>query len=268
MRDAMMGRLTELRHEPTEKRLRAVLNNHTTVDTTRAVLVWEPRRVVPVYAVPEEDLRAELEPAPDGPGSDRAILHPGIPFATHSTPGASYTFQVGDQIRPSAAFRVDDADLAGYLLLDFHAFDKWYEEDEPIVGHPRDPYHRVDVRASSRQVRVELDGVLLAESTQPTLVFETSLPTRFYMPREDVREVLEPSPKVTYCAYKGEASYWSTNARENVAWTYREPLVDAAPLAGLVAFFDELVDVTVDGQRRSRPATPIARAVLDEAGIA
>ena len=266
MRNVMRQRLADLRYEPTEKRVRALLGDRAVVDSTRALLIWEPRRVVPSYAVPVDDIDAELAPAPaiattDGP----LILHPGIPFSRHSTEGEPLTLRAGDETREQAAFRPSDPDLAGYAVLDFRAFDAWYEEEERVVGHPRDPFHRVDIRPGSRHVRVELDGRLLAESTRPTLVFETGLPTRFYLPQEDLRAEARPSERKTYCAYKGEASYWSFEAGKDLAWTYRQPLPEAIRLAGLVAFFDELVDIIVDGERRERPRTAVAKAVVEEA---
>jgi uncharacterized protein (DUF427 family) len=266
IRDALAQRLADLRYEPTEKRIRATLGGQTIVDSTRAVLVWEPRRVVPSYAVPVEEIRAELTPAEPRPDDGPELLHPGIPFAVHSTPGQSFAVRAGDQVRQEAAFRPDDPDLADHAVLDFRAFDTWHEEDDRMVGHPRDPFHRVDIRPSSRHVRIELDGQLLAETRRATLVFETGLPVRFYLPRADVVADVRRSDRKTHCAYKGEASYWSLVDHRNIAWTYRDPLPDAGRLAGLVAFFDELVDVTVDGQPRTRPDTPVTRAMLDESG--
>ena len=111
-----------------------------------------------------------------------------------------------------------------------------------------------------------MDGELLAESTRPNLLFETQLPTRFYLPPEDIVAALEPSDRLTYCPYKGEASYWSHPDKPNLAWTYRAPLPDAVQIAGMVAFYDDLVDVTVDGQRRERPSTPISKSLLEEGG--
>jgi uncharacterized protein (DUF427 family) len=164
------------------------------------------------------------------------------------------------QDRPGAGFRLADPDLAGYIVLDFGAFDGWLEEDEPNVAHPRDPFHRIDVLPSSRHVRLELDGQVLAESSRPMLLFETMLPVRHYLPREDVRAELVPSDTRTYCAYKGQASYWSVTvggqAVPDIAWTYQQPLHDAAQVRDLTAFFDERVDVVVDGERRERPITP------------
>lgn len=272
MQDVLSGVLGELRHEPTAKRIRAVLGGETVVDTTRAVLLWEPRRVVATWAVPADDVRAELTPGAVGPpaGDDTGVplpavhhgpvLTPEIPFAVHTTPGRPLDLAAAGEERPGAAFGLDDPDLAGYVALDFAAFDGWLEEDEPTVSHPRDPFHRVDVLTASRHVRLERDGELVAESDRPVLLFETMLPTRFYLPAEDVRVPLEPSPTRTWCAYKGRASYLSPvvggTALTDLAWTYPEPLPEAAPVRDLVCFFDERVDVVLDGERRARPVTP------------
>jgi uncharacterized protein (DUF427 family) len=268
VRDAMNRRLDELRYEPIEKRERALIAGEVVVDSARAVLVWEPRRVVPSIAVPIEDVRGELvaAPAAPAPASSPPVLHPGIAFGMHSTDGEALSLRVGDATRAGVAFAPADRDLDGYVVLDFGAFDAWLEEDEPLVGHPRDPFHRIDMRRSSREVRIELDGGPLARSTRAVLLFETSLPTRFYLPREDVVAELRPSAKRTTCAYKGHASYWSVDAAEDLAWTYEDPLPEAAPVTGLVAFFDELVDVVLDGERRERPRTHFAKAILEEAG--
>jgi uncharacterized protein (DUF427 family) len=152
------------------------LGDEVLADTTRAMLVWEPRRIVPSYAVPVDELHAELSVEPETTVDAERLLHPGIPFAVHSTPGGSFTVRAAGQDRAAAAFQPADEDLAGYAVLDFRAFD-WLEEDEHLVSHPRDPYHRIDIRPSSRHVRIELDGELLAESTRPSLLFETQLPT-------------------------------------------------------------------------------------------
>jgi uncharacterized protein (DUF427 family) len=248
------AQLGDLRHEPTAKWVRAFVGDQAVVDSTRPVLVWEPRRPVPSYAVPVEDLHAELLPV-SAEGSDgHVVLHPGIPFSRHSTPGEAFTIRTPGRDLDSAAFRPADPDLAGLVVVDFAAFDAWREEDEIIRGHPRDPYHRVDVRRSSRHLRVELEGQVLADTRRPTLVFETNLPTRYYLPREDVRVELKPSDTRTICAYKGEACYWSVPGGEDLVWGYEQPLPDAAGLAGLVAFYDEKVQVTVDGIGAGAPA--------------
>jgi uncharacterized protein (DUF427 family) len=242
-----------------------VIGDQAVVDSTRARLVWEPGRVVPSYAVPAEDVAAEIAAAADGVAplpadlprlGDMAILDPGIPFAVHSTDGKAVTVRAGDG-REAAGFRPRDPALEDYVILDFGAFDAWYEEDERNVSHPRDPFHRIDVVHSSRHVRIEAGGETLAESSRPYLLFETHLPARFYLPPEDVRtDRLTPTDTRTWCAYKGEASYWALGGAGDVAWTYRAPLREAAEVTDRIAFFNERVDVVVDGERLERPVTP------------
>jgi uncharacterized protein (DUF427 family) len=249
--------LGELRHEPTAKRIRAFSGEHAVVDSTRAVLVWEPRRVCPSYAVPEADIRVPLSAADAAADGVPGLLHPGIPFAVHSTAGTPIS------VGGAAGFRLEDPDLAGYVELDFSGFDRWLEEDEEIFGHPRDPFHRVDVRRSSRPVRIERDGEVLAETTRARMLFETNLPTRYYIPREDVRIELTPSGMQSYCPYKGHASYWADDA----CWSYEDPLPEVAEVAGLVAFWNEQVDVFVDGARLGSPDGAVADAFRDEFGL-
>jgi len=272
--ETLLRSMSELRIEPTTKRVRARIGDETVADTTRALLVWEPQRVVPVYAVPVADINGELVEAAaadrtqtirlvtlDGDGPP--VIESGA-FGLHTADGVVLTLHAAGTDRPGAAFRVADPDLDGYALLDFDAFD-WLEEEEVIRGHPRDPFHRIDVRLSSRHVRIELDGTVLAESARPRLVFETKLGVRHYLPREDVRmDLLRPSPTRSICAYKGNASYLTLELDgrtvADIAWTYEQPLPDAAELAGYVCFFDERVDVILDGELRERPRTPWSEA--------
>jgi uncharacterized protein (DUF427 family) len=264
MQDLMTRSRGELRYEPVERRVRAHAGSEPVVDSTRAVLLWEPRRVVPTYAVPEEHIRAAVTAAPATDGDPPGVLHPGIPFGMHTTAGEPVS--IGD--REGAGFRLADDELAGYVVLDFQAFDEWYEEDERVVGHPRDPFHRVDVRQTARPVRIEVDGEVVAETTRARLLFETSLPTRFYIPRQDVRLELHPHERRTYCPYKGEASYWSVDVggrrREQLAWSYEQPLPDMPAIAGMLAFWDDRVDTYLDGELRGRPGSAISKAVRDE----
>ena len=267
MMDLLSGNLDALRYEPTAKRVRVSLGGEPVADTTDARLVWEPRRVVPTYAVPTAALTVNLVPAGAESGdedadyrlpnvSSRPVLDPSVPFATHTCPGTAFDVIAGEETGARAAFRPDDPDLADYIILEFDAFE-WREEEQPIVSHPHDPFGRIDVLRSSRHVRIEHDGRLLAESSRPMLLFETLLPVRFYLPREDVAVRLEPSDTVTYCAYKGRASYYSVpDGPRDVAWTYHEPLHDAEPVRDRICFFDEHLDVIVDGERRERPVTP------------
>ena len=275
VRDLLMHELEELRYEPIDKRIRAELGGTTVVDSTRALLVWEPKRVVPVYAVPEADVAGELVPAESGNGgpapegaapmgappelAGRPVYDPSIPFAVHTTDGEAVRLVTAGGAQ-AGAFRAADPALAGQVLLDFGDFDAWYEEDEPNVGHPRDPFHRIDIVRSSRHVRVERDGEVLAESARPLLLFEPPLPVRFYLPPEDVRmDQLQPSPTRSTCAYKGHASYYALPGGDDVAWFYPEPLREAAEVTGHVAFFNERVDVVVDGEPLERPVTPWSR---------
>lgn len=260
MRDLFDEALPSLRYEACEKRLRTSLAGEPVADTVRGLLVWEPRRLVPTYAVPRADFLAMLEPAGRiDEVSDLPVLVPTNPFAAHSCTGEMFDVVIGDRRCPAAAFQPDDPDLAGHLTVDFSAFD-WREEDEPIVSHPHDPFKRIDILAASRHVRIEADGRLLAESSRPLLLFETGLPTRFYLPPADVVVAMEPTDSVSDCAYKGRASYFSIPAGPNdIAWTYHDPLREAAPIRDHIAFFNEQVDVIVDGERRQRPITPFSR---------
>lgn len=269
MLDILSQARGELRYEPIERRVRASAGPgaEPIVDSTRAVLVWEPRRVVPSYAVPLDDIRAELHATPAENRHVDGVLHPGIPFTVHTAAGDPVS--IGG--REGAGFRLADTELAGYAVLDFDAFDEWYEEDERVAGHPRDPFHRVDVRRTARPVRIEAGGEVVAATTRARLLYETSLPTRFYLPREDIRAELLPSSKTSYCPYKGHASYWSLDAGggrlEDLCWSYEQPLADVAAIAGLVAFWDDRVDVFLDGERRERSGGAIADALRDEFGV-
>ena len=271
VRDLLMRELDTLRYEPIDKRIRAAIGADTVIDSTRAMLVWEPKRVVPTYAVPVEDVAGEILSEPrtetgdvEGRGASplaapqlagRTVFDPSVPFAVRTTAGDPLVIAAGG--REAAAFRAEDAALAGYVIVDFDAFDAWYEEDERNVGHPRDPFHRIDIVRSSRHVRVELDGVLLADSTDPYMLFEPPLPVRCYLPAEDVRtDLLRAGARRSFCAYKGQASYLSLAGAGDVAWTYPAPLREAAVVCDRIAFFDECVDVVIDGRRRERPVTP------------
>ena len=167
-----------------------------------------------------------------------------------------YAFPAGDVRLSEGVQACADADLAGYVQVEWNAVDRWLEEDEEVVGHPRDPFHRIDIRQSSRHVVVSIDDEVVAESRRPKLLFETYLPVRYYLPREDVRlDLFEASEKRTTCAYKGHASYFGTDAHPDIAWTYVEPLPDAEQIRGLIAFFNERATITVDGERQERPTT-------------
>lgn len=242
--DDEVRRLRErLRYEPTAKRIRAEAAGRTLVDSQRTVLVWEAHHIIPVYAVPETDIAAELVPA-EGAGKGS-----GPAFRRHPGEGRELSLRAHGLELHAAAFRPSDPDLSEYLLLDFAAFERWREDEQVIEGHPRDPFHRVDARASSQRVRVEFDGQMLAESTRPVLVYETMLPVRTYVPRTDVDFTrLERSERQSICPYKGRPSYWSVRGAgprgRNLAWSYENTLPDASQLKDLIAFYDERTEST------------------------
>ncbi|QOR72400.1 DUF427 domain-containing protein [Ruania alkalisoli] len=250
----------ETRYEPRPQRVRVSLDAQPVADTDSAWLVWEPRRVVPRYALPARDFAVPLE-AGGHIAPDMAQLPPVVPpdLAMYTLPGTEVTIVVDGRPVPGAAYQPDDPDLAERVVLDFPPF-TWHEEDQEVFGHPHDPFKRIDTLQSSRHIRIALDGVTLADSTRPVLLLETYLPQRWYLPREDVRlDLLTPSDTRTTCAYKGEASYLSHEpsgeAGAAIAWTYPHPLQDAVPVKDMVCFFSERCDVSVDGIERPRPQT-------------
>lgn len=268
MRDLELGGWDSLRYEPMLVRLRAFDGDRAVVDTERARLVWEPHRVVPSYAVPAADVAVELTPTTAEPPEPMEgvellpgvrILPPGR-FRYHSADGVELDLRLDAGVAEGGAYRPSDPDLADYVVLDFHAFDRWLEEDEPAVSHPRDPFKRIDVKRSDRHVRVERDGTVLADSRRPSLLLETFLPIRYYLPAEDVRtDLLQPSATDTWCAYKGQATHHAVPGPDgpvDVAWSYADPLNDAVPVQHMICFYDERVDVIVDDVAGERPRTP------------
>ena len=242
--------------EPTEKRVRVTFGGQTVADSGRVMMLHESGHT-PVYYFPAGDVRADLLSRTDH--ATRCPVKGQASYWTVDAGGRRAENAVWAYERPleSAPW------LAGHVAFDWNAMDAWFEEDEEVFVHPRDPYHRIDVLASSRHVRVSLDGTLLAESSRPKLLFETGLPVRYYLPREDVRTGhLEPSGTITRCPYKGTAGYWSVRAggrlAEDVVWTYDEPFHDAEAVRGLACFYNERVDLEVDGQPRERPRTRFA----------
>jgi uncharacterized protein (DUF427 family) len=246
----------EKRHvEPVPRRIRAVLGGTTVVDTTKALYVWEWAGF-PQYYVPVTDVR-------DGALANEDVTEDG-PLGKVAVHGVS----VEETYRRAAAKVVIDPmvpELMETVRFEWSAFDAWFEEDEQVFVHPRNPYTRVDALRSTRTVRVELHGEVLAESSSPVLLFETGLPTRYYLNRTDVDFThLIPSGTVTSCPYKGTTTgYWSAQIGErthpDVAWTYNFPLREVQPVAGLVAFYNEKVDTFVDGVLLERPRTHFSR---------
>jgi len=242
--------------EPVPRRIRGFLNHETVFDTTRALYVWEWPKY-PQYYIPFDDVNRDL------------IVDEDRAERLRRGSARRYGFRVGEVEKQGVAhlFAGDKIEaLAGMMRFDWAALDAWYEEDERVFVHPRDPYTRVDAIRSTRTVRIELDGVVLAESSSPVMVFETGLPTRYYLNRSDVRfEHLRSSQTVSSCPYKGRTSgYWSAvrngNDAEDLAWTYDFPTGQVLPIAGLVAFYNERVDVFLDGELLERPHTHFSSA--------
>src|SRR5579862_3644047 len=223
----------ELTYYPTSRWIRGTRGQDAIVDSRRAVLVWEPGAKVPIYAFPREDVAF--------PREDVALV------SGSAAPSASH------------ARGFADPDLDGYITIPWDSLDHWFEEDEEVFVHPRDPFVRVDALQSSRHVRVERDGYPLAESDSPILVFETGLPTRYYLPEGDVDpSVLDDSDMRTGCPYKGFASYRDVllNGRRHrgLFWYYQAPFGEATAIRGYLAPYNERVDLIVDGHPQARPA--------------
>jgi uncharacterized protein (DUF427 family) len=241
----------QVRTEPGAKRVRAYLGGEVVADTIHPVLVWEVP-YYPAYYFPASDVRTELL-EPDGD----------IAHSPSRGDGRTFTVAAGGKRAPGAALRYEDSpipELRDLIRLDWHAMDAWFEEDVEVFTHPRDPYTRIDILPSSRHVRIEIDGVTVAESSSPSLLFETGLPTRYYLPKTHVRlDLLTPTDSETHCPYKGQAEYWSVRTgdtvHEDIAWSYPTPLPESLGIAGHIAFYDEKVDVYVDGVRQERPHT-------------
>jgi uncharacterized protein (DUF427 family) len=217
-----------LTYYPSARWIRGTRDQETIVDTRRAILVWEPGKKVPIYAFPREDVRL-------GSGNGAEL--------------------------PARGF--DDHDLDGYVAIPWDALDHWYEEDEEVFVHARDPFVRVDAIQSSRHVRVERDGHLLAESDSPILVYETGLPTRYYLPESDVESsLLADSDHRSGCPYKGFASYRDVvidNRRHpSLFWSYEAPFDEVSSVKGYLAPYGERVDLIVDGELQDRPGGPLA----------
>lgn len=243
-----------VRLEPTDRRLRVVLAGTMIADTKRAQLLFLPPPFNS-YAFPRADVRWD---------------HLKDSGATTSMPGLGETrlwsVSAGSKVAENAAWTFEQPpdgleQLADLVVFIWPLMDAWYEEDDEVFVHPRDPYHRVDVLNSSRHVRVSIGGELVAETHRPRLLFETSLPVRFYIPMLDVRmDLLEPTDTITRCPYKGVASYWSVRAGPKVhpdlAWSYKFPIPECPKIENLIAFFNERVDLDVDGERLVRPRTP------------
>lgn len=206
----------EPRIEPNPRWIRGVVAGRTVIDSRHTKYVWT-HPWYPAWYIPDTD-----------------VIDPDLP---------------GDVL----------AELPEHRHVPWDAVDHWYEEDVEVFVHPRDPYKRIDTLPSSRHVRVSIDGTVVADSWRPTVLYETMLPPRYYLQAGDVRfELLTPSDTETACPYKGWANYWTVTvdgvAHDDIAWSYRTPLPESQGVAGLVCFYNERVDLEVDGELVERPA--------------
>ncbi len=240
--------------ERSPRRVRVQFNGATIADSTQAHLLFETRHL-PVYYFPRADVRLDL--------MEPTAHHS---FCPYKGTASYWTIKVGGRSAENAAWGYPDpydevARIADFVAFYWDRVDHWYEEDEEIFVHPRDPYKRVDVVASSRPVRVILGGETVAETTRARFLFETRLPTRYYIPPEDVRmDLLVPSEKATACPYKGKARYWSVRIGNrlypDIVWSYPEPIAECPKVKGHLAFFNEQVDaILVDGVAEPRSLT-------------
>jgi uncharacterized protein (DUF427 family) len=229
-----------LRIESSERWVRAQLGDEFVVDCKRPLLVWEHDKY-PTYFFPRDDVRMEE--------------------GAHTSSRTFWDLTVNGLLVERAAYHYpNQPELEGYITLSWHKMDHWFEEEEEVFVHARDPYKRVDVMPSSRHVRVVIDGVTVAETKRPFLLFETSLPTRYYIPAADVNQAyLTPTETHTRCPYKGIASYWNVSVGDKVykdlVWSYPDPIPECPKIRGLLSFYNEKVDLYVDGELQERPKT-------------
>ncbi len=237
--------------EPSPRWVRVKLGGEFIADSKRVLTLRETGRL-PVYCFPPADVRTDLlSPVESAAATGEGVRH--------------WTVRVGETVAENAALSYRGAvagreAIEGHFAFRWEKMDHWYEEEEEVFVHPRDPYHRVDVLPSSRRVRVEVGGQVIAETGRPHLLFETGLPTRYYLPAEDVRmEFLEPSTTTSRCPYKGIASYWSVRVGDSVSpdlvWSYPAPIPECPKVKGLLCFFNERTDIHVDGELLPKPKT-------------
>jgi uncharacterized protein (DUF427 family) len=240
-----------VRVEDTHKRIRAQLGGVMIADSSAVKMVWEIP-YFPTYYFPASDVRLDLlhdsGETKRSPSRGTAELH-------DITVGAR---TVGHAARLWTEARLDE--VAGYISFDWKSMDAWFEEEEEVYVHARDPHTRIDILQSSRNIRVEVDGIVVAESDQPRFLFESGLPTRYYLPKTDVNfAYLTPTDTSTACPYKGTARYWSVNTtgepHNDVVWGYDSPLRESMQVAGYVAFYNEKLDIYIDGILEEKPRT-------------
>ncbi len=240
--------------EPCPRHVRVVLGGQNVADSQRVMLFRESQKL-PVYYFPREDVRTDLLVP-----SDHVITD------DHKGQASHWSLKVGDHVAQNGAFAYPSGmpqwpEMGEYFAFDWPQMDAWYEEDEEVFVHPRDPYKRVDVMPSKRHVRIILGGVTLADTRRARFLFETGLPTRYYIPAEDVKmDQLQATETHTRCPYKGIASYWTVQAGgstfPDVVWGYPDPIPECPKIKDLLCFFNERVEaIYVDDELQPRPRT-------------
>ena len=240
---------SRVRVEPGQRKIRTYLGGELVAATTSPLLVWE-KPYYPVYYFPAADVRMDL------------LTETGETKRSPSRGDATlFTVATAAAKAEGAAYRHLDSpveELRDHVAFDWNAMDSWFEEDEEVYVHARDPYTRVDILQSSRHIEVVIDGVKVADSNTPRLLFETGMPVRYYLPKTDVRmDLLEATDLHTKCPYKGTASYYDVvidgNRHENVVWWYPFAAEESQRVAGLLSFYNEKLDIYVDGELEERP---------------
>jgi uncharacterized protein (DUF427 family) len=240
------------------RNVRVVLDGETIADSKHMKLLREDR-ILPVYYFPREDVRTDL-------------MIPSVQKTQCPYKGeASYwSVKVGNKTADNAAWSYVSplpgaGEIKNHCAFEWNRMDAWYEEDEEIFVHPRDPYKRVDVMPSKRHIQILIDGQTIADTRRPRLLFETNHPVRYYIPQEDVRmDLLLPSATQSRCPYKGPASYWSVKIGDRIfddmIWGYMEPIPECPKIKGLLCFFHERgAEIWVDGEKIPAPKTKWAR---------
>jgi uncharacterized protein (DUF427 family) len=249
--------MTQCRTEPIDKWVCGRLGGRVVVETRTPMLVWQGG-FPPVYGFAREEVaKGALRPA------SAAAYDGGFFFGPHLPVAQWYDVVAGDDVVQCGAWTLED--LPDRVMVTWEPGRlSWTEEDEAVAGHPRDPHKRVETLRSSRPVTVTIGDVVVAESDRPVLLLETDLPTRYYLPREDVRlDLLTATDNVSACPYKGTADgYWTFPGPpevRNVAWSYSAPLPAVGAIADRVCFYNELVDLRVDGVLLEPPESPFSR---------
>ncbi|MET9271905.1 DUF427 domain-containing protein [Kribbella sp. NPDC003557] len=229
--------------EPLRRRMRVKFGDSWIADSEDVVLLHEPGRY-PVAYFPLEDVAAGvLEP------EERSTRHKDL------GPTAWFAVRTDTAGKPRAAWQHTElpdhaSELKGRVAFAWRAMDAFYEEDERIVGHAADPYHRIDIRQTSRHLVVRDGDRVVADSSRPVVLYESGFAPRWYVPREDVDEsALTAVEGQTFCPYKGLCSYFDIGGEHRAAWSYEDAWTEVRRISGLVSFEPDKVEVELDGRR-------------------